>query len=82
MLFRSNEINALIWPSPNGIGLMDQAAYDRTVQIALAGKILTKQPNADAWTNTYTQQALQGLSGDTKGTSWTKATVTLTEGGK
>jgi NitT/TauT family transport system substrate-binding protein len=76
-----NEINALIWPSPNGIGIMDQAAYDRTVQIAIDGKILTKQPT-DGFRNDLAQKALQGLSGDTKGTSWTKATVTLTEGGK
>jgi NitT/TauT family transport system substrate-binding protein len=77
-----NEINALIWPSPNGIGTMDATAYANTVQVALDGKILTKQPDADAYTNTYTQQALTGLTGDTKGASWQKATITLTEGGK
>jgi NitT/TauT family transport system substrate-binding protein len=76
-----NEINALIWPSPNGIGIMDQAAYDRTVQIATDGKILTKPPT-DGFRNDLAQKALEGLSGDTKGTSWTKATVTLTEGGQ
>ncbi len=76
-----NEINALIWPSPNGIGLMDQAAYDKTVQIATDGKILTKAP-VDGFRNDLAQKALDSLGGDTKGTSWTKATVTLTEGGK
>src|ERR687895_1697990 len=27
-----NEINPLIWPSPNGIGIMDPAEWDQTVQ--------------------------------------------------
>ena len=76
-----NEINALIWPSPNGIGIMDQAAYDRTVQIATDGKILTKQPT-DGFRNDLAEKALKDLGGDTKGESWQKATVTLTEGGK
>ncbi len=76
-----NEINGLIWPSPAGIGIMDQAAYDRTVQIALDGKILTKQPT-DGFRNDLAEKALKDLGGDTKGESWQKATVTLTEGGK
>ncbi len=75
-----NEINALIWPSPNGIGMMDQAAYDRTVQIALDGKILTKEPT-DGFRNDLTEKALKDLGGDIKGEAWQKATVTLTEGG-
>ena len=29
--WQMNEINALIWPSPNGIGLLDKALYDQTV---------------------------------------------------
>jgi NitT/TauT family transport system substrate-binding protein len=76
-----NEINALIWPSPNGIGIMDQAAYDRTVQVALDGQILTKQPT-DGFRNDLAEKALKDLGGDTKGESWQKATVTVTEGGK
>ena len=37
-----NEVNGIIWPAPNGIGITDKAAFDRTVQVALDGKILTK----------------------------------------
>jgi NitT/TauT family transport system substrate-binding protein len=78
-----NEVNGIIWPSPNGIGITDKAAFDRTVQVALAGKILTKEPTGNLWRNDLAQKALDSLSGqDTKGTSWQKATVTLTEGGK
>ena len=79
-----NEVNALIWPSPNGIGIMDQAAFDRTVQIAVDSKILKAPPAGKAFRNDLAQKALDalGTSVDTKGTSWQKQTVTLTEGGK
>jgi NitT/TauT family transport system substrate-binding protein len=78
-----NEVNALIWPSPDGIGMMDQAAFDRTVQIAVDSKILKAAPTGTAFRNDLAQAALAALgSEDTKGTSWQKATVTLTEGGK
>jgi NitT/TauT family transport system substrate-binding protein len=76
-----NEINALIWPSPNGIGIMDQAAYDRTVAVALEGKVLTKEPT-NGFRNDLAQKALTDLGGDTKGTTYTKPAVTVTEGGK
>jgi NitT/TauT family transport system substrate-binding protein len=78
-----NEVNGIIWPSPNGIGITDSAAFDRTVQVALAGKILTKPVEGKAWRNDLAEMALAALGDlDTKGASWTKSTVTLTEGGK
>jgi NitT/TauT family transport system substrate-binding protein len=77
-----NEINGLIWPSPNGIGTMDKAAFDRTAQVALDGAIIKALPDATAWTNDYTAKALAALDGDKNGTSWQKQAVTLTEGGK
>ncbi len=76
-----NEINALIWPSPAGIGIMDQAAYDRTVSVATEGKVLTKPP-VDGFRNDLAQEALKNLGGDTMGTGYTKPQVTVTEGGK
>jgi NitT/TauT family transport system substrate-binding protein len=78
-----NEVNGIIWPSPNGIGITDSAAFDRTVQVALAGKILTKPVEGKAWRNDLAEKALAQLGDlDTKGASWTKATVTLTKGGQ
>jgi NitT/TauT family transport system substrate-binding protein len=79
-----NEVNALIWPSPNGIGIMDQAAFDRTVQISLDSKVLKAAPTGTPFRNDLAQKALDalGASVDTKGATWQKATVTLTEGGK
>ena len=78
-----NEVNGIIWPAPNGIGITDKAAFDRTVQVALDGKILTKPVVGQPWRNDLAEKALAELgSADTKGASWQKATVTLTEGGK
>jgi NitT/TauT family transport system substrate-binding protein len=79
-----NEINALIWPSPNGIGVMDQAAFDRTVKIAIDSKVLKAAPTGKAFRNDLAEKALAALgsSVDTKGASWQKQSVTLTEGGK
>ncbi len=78
-----NEVNGIIWPSPNGIGITDSAAFDRTVQVALDGKILTKPVEGTPWRNDLAEKALAELGDvDTKGASWQKATVTLTEGGK
>jgi NitT/TauT family transport system substrate-binding protein len=79
-----NEVNALVWPSPSGIGIMDQAAFDRTVQISIDSAILKAAPTGQAFRNDLAQAALDALgsSVDTKGASWTKSTVTLTEGGK
>jgi NitT/TauT family transport system substrate-binding protein len=34
-LWQMNEINKLIWPSPNGIGYIDQAESDNTVELSL-----------------------------------------------
>jgi NitT/TauT family transport system substrate-binding protein len=78
-----NEVSGVIWPAPNGIGITDSAAFDRTVQVALDGKILTKPVEGTPWRNDLAERALAELTDmDTKGESWQKATVTLTEGGQ
>ena len=79
-----NEINALIWPSPNGIGIMDQAAFDRTVSVAVEGKILQAPPTGTAFRNDLAEAALEALGGDvdTEGADYEKEEVVLTEGGK
>jgi NitT/TauT family transport system substrate-binding protein len=78
-----NEVSGIIWPAPKGIGITDSAAFDRTVEVALGGKILTKPVEGTAWRNDLAEKALADLADvDTKGESWTKATVTLTEGGQ
>jgi NitT/TauT family transport system substrate-binding protein len=88
-LWQMNEINKLIWPSPSGIGILDTAAWDRTVQIAQSAKnlegktVLTKAPDK-AYDMTYAQKAVDELAAakaDTAGASFKPITVTLTEGG-
>ena len=62
-LWQMNEINKLIWPAPNGIGYIDQAAWDRTVDIAqntpnLEGAtVLTAPPTDGAYTNDIVEAA-------------------------
>jgi NitT/TauT family transport system substrate-binding protein len=81
--WQMNEINALIWPSPNGIGLLDKALYDQTTQIATTYKVLKAAPAAEATRTDLAQKALDaiGTSVDTKGANFAKATITLKEGG-
>jgi NitT/TauT family transport system substrate-binding protein len=81
--WQMNEINALIWPSPNGIGTRDSAAWDQTVEIATTYKVLKSQPTEGAFRDDLNQKALELLGTDveTKGASWAKSSVELTEGG-
>jgi NitT/TauT family transport system substrate-binding protein len=76
-----NEINALIWPSPAGIGTMDAAAFDRTVQVALEGQIISADPPDTVYRTDLAAAAREGLEGDVNGTSYTKQVVEVTEGG-
>jgi len=77
-----NEINALIWPSPKGIGIMDPALWEQTVKIAMEGKVITRRPDEGAYRTDLAQKALEGIKGDTKGLNWTKAVVEVTPGGE
>lgn len=77
-----NEINALIWPSPNGIGVIDPAAYQRTTAIALQFGDITQPVSGTVYRSDLAEQALAGLAGDTQGLNWQKAAVQVTPGGK
>lgn len=81
--WQMNEINALIWPSPNGIGLLDKALYDQTISIATTYKVLKAAPTDAATRTDLAQKALDaiGTSVDTKGASFAKGTVTLNAAG-
>ncbi len=39
-----NEINALIWPSPAGIGVMDEALWAQTVEVAVGQAVISADP--------------------------------------
>jgi NitT/TauT family transport system substrate-binding protein len=79
--WQMNEVNPLIWPSSAGIGITDKALWDQTIAVSLEGKFLTKTPADGAYRNDLAEQALAGITGDTKGATFTKGTVTVTEGG-
>ena len=89
-LWQMNEVNKLIWPSTAGIGIVNQADWDRTVKIAQGTKnadgktVLTKAPDKDAFTNVYTQKALDILKAkgvDVTGAGFKPITVTLNASG-
>jgi NitT/TauT family transport system substrate-binding protein len=93
-LWMMNQVNQLIWPSPQGIGMVNATAWNQTVKVAEhtdgdtfvdGGKtVLTKAPAPGAYTNKYTEQALaalkkQGLN--VTGKAYKPITVKLTKGG-
>ncbi|MET0887965.1 MAG: ABC transporter substrate-binding protein [Mycetocola sp.] len=89
-LWMTNEVNKLIWPSTNGVGLIDEDAWARTVAIALGTKnetgatIITTEPPETAYSNEYVQKALDELKEDgvdTSGDDFEPIEVTLNEGG-
>jgi NitT/TauT family transport system substrate-binding protein len=90
-LWQMNEINKLIWPAENGIGFIDEAAWDRTVQIAMesanleGATVLTAPPTDGAWTNDIVTEAIanleENLNVDVNGTNFAPIEVTLEEGG-
>ncbi|MFZ3415007.1 ABC transporter substrate-binding protein [Arthrobacter sp. 3Tela_A] len=89
-LWMTNETSKLIWPSTNGVGLIDEAAWEQTVEIALGTKnetgatIISEEPPATAWTNEYVEKALAELEEegvDTKGADFAPIEVELQPGG-
>lgn len=76
-----NEINPLIWPSPNGIGMMDADLWQQTVDISLESGIITAAPPADAYRTDLAAAALEGLDNAT-GDGFTKGSVEVTPGGE
>jgi len=82
--WQMNEINALIWPTQKGIGIMDKKAYARTAKIAKQFGAVKKTPSKayrdDLAKAAVAQLKKQGV--DLNGRSWKKATIKVTAGGK
>ena len=87
-LWMMNEVNKLIWPAEGGVGTIDQAAWERTVEVASTAKnldgatVLTKPVDEGAYTNEIVTAAHE-LMGDVdlNGADFEPIEVTLTEGG-
>ena len=82
MSWQLNEINKLIWPSPAGIGVMDQTLWDQTVQVSVDGGVIAEAPSDGAFRSDLAEAALGLLDGDTMGDSYTPIEVELVEGGE
>jgi NitT/TauT family transport system substrate-binding protein len=84
-----NEVNNLIWPAPDGVGLLSSADWDRTVEISqntpnLEGAtVLTAPPTDGAFTTEITEAAwaLVGDAADLFGADYSPETIVLNEGG-
>jgi NitT/TauT family transport system substrate-binding protein len=78
-------INELVWPSPEGIGMMNADLWEQTVQVATGNGVIAAAPTDDAYATEYAEAALaelreEGL--DVVGDGYTAPTVELTEGGR
>jgi NitT/TauT family transport system substrate-binding protein len=84
MTWQLNEVNALIWPSPAGIGAMDRAAWDQTVNISVNYQVLKSKPADAAFRTDLAKKAADALKAqgaDITGSSFKKAVVEVTPGG-
>ncbi|HXG76599.1 MAG TPA: ABC transporter substrate-binding protein [Gaiellaceae bacterium] len=83
--WQMNEINALIWPAPLGIGIMNPDDFANTAQIALDYKIIKSPASEDAYRTDLAEAAVAELEEDgedVKGEDWEKPEVEVTPGGE
>ena len=89
-LWQMNEVNKLIWPASGGAGIISADAWERTATLSQETKnlegstVLTKAPDAEAYTNDIVTAALailEALGVDVTGEGFTPIEVTLNEGG-
>jgi NitT/TauT family transport system substrate-binding protein len=82
--WQMNEINALIWPAPNGIGVMDKSDYEQTAKIAQQFGVIKKAPSADAYRTDLAQEAVDEVSAEgenVNGNDFKKVSVKVTPKG-
>ncbi len=73
-----NEVNRLIWPSPQGIGMMNDQRWLETAKISHRYGVTKSLPDRSAYTNEFVKKALDSLKNiDTKGLDWKPKIVTL-----
>ncbi len=82
-----NEINGLIWPSPAGIGILDEELWAQTVAVALEGEVISAEPDMGAYRTDLAQAALDSLAADMAdldltGEDWERIEVVLQPGGE
>jgi NitT/TauT family transport system substrate-binding protein len=83
--WQMNEINALIWPAPKGIGLMNPKDYAFTARTTAKYNHLKKVPGHQAYRTDLAKAAqaiLKKQRLDIYGKGWKKAKVKVTPGGQ
>jgi NitT/TauT family transport system substrate-binding protein len=83
--WQMNEINALIWPAPLGIGLMNPKDYKFTAKTTAKYNHLKSVPGHAAYRTDLAkaaQGALKKQGIDIYGKGWKKAKIKVTPGGK
>lgn len=82
--WQMNEINALIWPSPGGIGVVDATLWAQTIEVAVGQEVISADPGTAAYRTDLATAAIAALEEDgldTRGSGFQKTEVVLTEGG-
>jgi NitT/TauT family transport system substrate-binding protein len=82
--WQMNEINALVWPNPSGIGIVPASEVAKTATIAKTYGVIKKAPTG-ATNYAYARKAVAQLKAagvDVIGKRWKKVTVKVTVGGK
>lgn len=80
-----NEINKLIWPSPNGIGMMDAALFKQTADISQQFAVIKAAPKEGVYRTDLAQKALDALKAsgaDVTGANYKPEVVEITKGGE
>jgi NitT/TauT family transport system substrate-binding protein len=79
-----NEVNALIWPAPKGIGIMDPSPFRRSAQIVATYGQLPKVPGHEAYRTDLAAAALATVKAhnDVYGRRWHKLHIRVTPGGR
>jgi len=85
MTWQLNEINKLIWPSPDGLGVMNLELWDQTVEVATSQLVIAAPPSDGAFRSDLAQQAVDALEGDgadATGAGYTPRVVEITPNGE
>ncbi|MDQ4075250.1 MAG: ABC transporter substrate-binding protein, partial [Chloroflexota bacterium] len=85
MRWMLNEINDLIWPSPDGIGVMNPELYQQTVDISLEFGVISSAPDDEALRTDLAQEVVAELEEegfDVRGLDYEKRDVEVTPGGE
>ena len=82
-----NEISKLIWPSPEGIGVMDEDLWAQTVAISIEAEVIAEEPSEGAYRTDLAMAALESLGmsmpdTDVTGDMWEPVEVMLRPGGE